>query len=328
MKILVTGGAGYIGAHCAKALHEAGHRSVVLDNLSTGHRDFVLWSPLVEGDVRDAGFLDRLFIAQRFDAVMHFAAHALVAESVANPGMYYDNNVHGTNVLLSAMVRAGIRLLVFSSSCAIYGEPEKIPITETAAKAPVNPYGMTKLICERMMDDFGISDGLRSVRLRYFNAAGADPEGMIGEDHSPETHAVPSAIMAAMGLTPEFVVFGRDYGTPDGSAVRDYIHVSDIAAAHVKAVEHLLKGGPTAAVNLGTGKGSSVREIIAMVSRISGREVPVRFGARRSGDPATLVADPALALKLLGWKPARSDLGAIVGDAWRWHNKGLKIRRH
>lgn len=319
MKILVTGGAGYVGAHCAKVLHDAGHESVVLDNLSTGHRDFVRWGRLIEGDVRDTGILDRLLVAERFDAVMHFAAHALVAESVANPGRYYDVNVHGTNVLLSAMVRAGIRLIVFSSSCAVYGEPEDLPITELSAKAPVNPYGMTKLVCERMMDDFGVSHGLRSVRLRYFNAAGADPGGLIGEDHAPETHAIPSAIMAAMGGT-EFTIFGTDYGTADGSAVRDYIHVSDIAAAHLKALEYLLEGGPTAAANLGTGKGTSVREIIAAVAHVSGREVPVRFAGRRSGDPATLVADPALARKLLGWTPARSDLSSIVGDAWRWHN--------
>lgn len=321
MNILVTGGAGYVGAHCAKALHEAGHKSVVLDNLSTGHREFVRWGPLIEGDVRDGGFLDRLLVAERFDAVMHFAAHALVAESVTNPGLYYDVNVHGTNVLLSAMVRAGIPSIVFSSSCAVYGEPEDLPITESTVKAPVNPYGMTKLVCERMMDDFGVSHGLRSVRLRYFNAAGADPGAMIGEDHSPETHAIPSAIMAAMGFRSEFVVFGTDYVTEDGSAVRDYIHVSDLAAAHIKALEYLLEGGPTVAANLGTGKGSSVREIIAAVNHVSGREVPVRFAGRRPGDPATLVADPALARKLFGWTPTRSGLNAIVGDAWHWHNR-------
>lgn len=321
MNILVTGGAGYVGAHCAKALHEAGHKSVVLDNLSTGHREFVRWGPLIEGDVRDGGVLDRLLVAERFDAVMHFAAHALVAESVTNPGLYYDVNVHGTNVLLSAMVRAGIPSIVFSSSCAVYGEPEDLPITELTVKAPVNPYGMTKLVCERMMDDFGVSHGLRSVRLRYFNAAGADPGAMIGEDHSPETHAIPSAIMAAMGFRSEFVVFGTDYVTEDGSAVRDYIHVSDLAAAHIKALEYLLEGGPTVAANLGTGKGSSVREIIAAVNHVSGREVPVRFAGRRSGDPATLVADPALARKLFGWTPTRSGLNTIVGDAWHWHNR-------
>lgn len=322
MNILVTGGAGYVGAHCAKALHEAGHKSVVLDNFSTGHREFVRWGPLIEGDVRDGGFLDRLLVAERFDAVMHFAAHALVAESVTNPGLYYDVNIHGTNVLLSAMVRAGIQSIVFSSSCAVYGEPEDLPITESTVKAPVNPYGMTKFVCERMMDDFGASHGLRSVRLRYFNAAGADPGGMIGEDHSPETHAIPSAIMAAMGLRSEFVVFGTDYVTEDGSAVRDYIHVSDLAAAHIKALEYLLEGGPTVAANLGTGKGSSVREIIAAVNHVSGREVPVRFAGRRQGDPATLVADPALARKLFGWTPTRSGLNTIVGDAWHWHNRG------
>jgi UDP-arabinose 4-epimerase len=322
-RILITGGAGYVGSHCAKALAAAGHEAIVLDNLLFGHREFVRWGRLVEGDIRDSAALDLLFSTSRIDAVIHFAALAYVGESVTAPGRYYDVNVHGTRVLLDAMVRAGIRVIVFSSSCAIYGEPGGVPIRESTQLSPINPYGFTKLVCERMMDDFGIAYGLRSARLRYFNAAGAEPTAEIGEDHNPETHLIPLVLDAASGLRSDVSVFGCDYPTPDGTALRDYIHVCDLARAHVLALQHLLDGGETIAVNLGSGYGASVRQVIGTVKSVTGREVSTRDLPRRPGDPAVLVADPTKARQVLGWAPEQSDLKKIVGDAWRWH-----INRH
>jgi UDP-arabinose 4-epimerase len=320
-RILITGGAGYVGSHCAKALAAAGYEGVVFDSLVFGHRELVRWGQLIEGDIRDGAALDAVFAAHRFDAVMHFAALAYVGESVTAPGRYYDVNVNGTRTLLDAMVRAGVRSIVFSSSCAIYGEPAMMPISERTVPNPINPYGFTKLVCERMMDDFGSAYGLKSARLRYFNAAGADPTAEIGEDHDPETHLIPLVLDAASGRRPDVTVFGTDYPTPDGTAVRDYVHVSDLARAHVLALEYLLDSGDIIAVNLGTGRGVSVRQVVDTVRRITGREIVARNASRRTGDPPTLVADPKKAGERLAWAPEHSDLDAIITDAWRWHKK-------
>jgi UDP-arabinose 4-epimerase len=319
--VLITGGAGYVGSHCAKALAEAGHTCIVFDNLLYGHREFVRWGDFIEGDIRSAASLDAIFATRRIDAVMHFAALAYVGESVVAPGRYYDVNVHGTQTLLDAMARAGVRPIVFSSSCAVYGEPERLPIGEDMPLNPINPYGFSKLVCERMMDDFQRAHGLRSARLRYFNAAGADPDAEIGEDHDPETHLIPLVLDAATGVRPAVQIFGTDYPTPDGTALRDYIHVSDLATAHVLACQHLLDGGASLVVNLGAGTGISVHEIIEMVRRVTGREVPWRDAPRRAGDPSTLVADARRAKEALGWVPVRSDLASIIADAWRWYGQ-------
>ena len=320
-RILITGGAGYVGSHCAKELAAAGHEGIVFDNLLFGHREFVRWGPLIESDIRDASALDAVFSAYRFDAVMHFAALAYVGESVTAPGRYYDVNVTGTRTLLDAMVRAGVPSIVFSASCAIYGEPARMPITENTEPNPINPYGFSKLVCERMMDDFGRAHGMKSARLRYFNAAGADPAAEIGEDHDPETHLIPLVLDAASGRRPGVTVFGTDYPTPDGTAVRHYVHVEDLACAHVMALQHLLDNGDTFAVNLGTGHGASVRQVVDMARRITGREVVARDAPRRAGDPPVLVADAKTASEVLSWAPQYSDLAAIIADAWRWHNK-------
>jgi UDP-arabinose 4-epimerase len=318
-RILITGGAGYVGSHCVKALAAAGHDCIVFDSLLFGHREFVRWGDLIEGDIRDSAALETVFAAHRIDAVMHFAALAYVGESVTAPGRYFDVNVNGTRVLLDAMVRAGVRFIVFSSSCAIYGEPDRVPIVESTRPAPINPYGFTKLVCERMMDDFGRAHGLKSARLRYFNAAGA--AGEIGEDHDPETHLIPLVLDAASGVRPAITVFGTDYSTPDGTALRDYIHVCDLAGAHVLALQHLLDGREPIAVNLGSGQAVSVHNVIAMARRVTGREVPVCEAPRRPGDPSVLVADTTKARELLGWSAVRSDLHSIIADAWRWHRK-------
>src|SRR6516165_8643618 len=304
-RVLITGGAGYVGSHCTKSLAAARHEGVVFDNLLFGHREFARWGPLIEGDIRDATALDAVFSAYRFDAVMHFAALAYVGESVTAPGRYYDVNVNGTRTLLDAMVRAGVTSIVFSSSCAIYGEPDVIPISERTLPNPINPYGFTKLVCEQMMDDFGLAHALKSVRLRYFNAAGADPTAEIGEDHDPETHLIPLVLDAASGKRADVTVFGTDYPTPDGTAVRDYVHVDDLARAHVLALQHLLNKGDTVAVNLGTGQGASVRQVIDTARRITGREIVARDASRRAGDPPILVADPKKAGELLAWVPQR-----------------------
>jgi UDP-glucose-4-epimerase GalE len=323
-RILITGGAGYVGSHCAKALAAAGHDGIVFDNLTFGHREFVRWGPLVEGDIRDAAALEALFSAHRFDAVMHFAALAYVGESVTVPGRYYDVNVNGTRVLLDAMARAEVPAIVFSSSCAIYGEPRQVPIVETTRPDPINPYGFTKLVCERMMDDFGRAYGLRSARLRYFNAAGAEPTGEIGEDHDPETHLIPLILDAALGRRPSVQIFGTDYQTPDGTAIRDYVHVCDLARAHDLALQHLLDGGDPIAVNLASGQGASVREVIETARTETGLEIDARETERRPGDPSILVAEAKRARELLGWSAERSDLATIISDAWRWHKERFR----
>jgi UDP-glucose-4-epimerase GalE len=326
-RILITGGAGYVGSHCAKTLATAGHEGIVFDSLLFGHREFVRWGKLIEGDIRDASALDAVFAAHQINAVMHFAALAYVGESVTAPGRYYDVNVHGTRVLLDAMMHAGVPLIVFSSSCAIYGKPEHMPICENAPLNPINPYGFTKLVCERMMDDFERGYGLKSVRLRYFNAAGADPTGEIGEHHEPETHLIPLILHTASGLRSTIQVFGTDYQTPDGTAIRDYVHVSDLARAHVLALQHLLDGGKTIAVNLASGRGSSVREVIETAGAVTGAKIDARKSPRRSGDPPILVAEAKRARELLGWSAERSDLATIIDDAWRWHNNRFPNRR-
>lgn len=318
-RILVTGGAGYIGSHCCKALAEAGFEPVVYDNLSTGHRSAVRWGRLIEGDMRDGAALAAAMRQVQPEAVMHFAALSLVGESAVHPERYYDVNVAGTLRLLDAMRAASVQRLVFSSTAAIYGEPDIVPIPETSPEQPVNTYGATKRACERMMADFNAAHGIRSVRLRYFNAAGADPAGEIGEDHDPETHLIPIVIAAALGRRPAVAIFGSDYATPDGTAIRDYIHVTDLAAAHLAALRYLLDGGASEALNLGTGRGASVEEVIARVEAVTGRSVPVRAAPRRVGDPPVLIADPRRAEALLGWRAGRG-LDAMVEDAWRWHS--------
>lgn len=322
MNILVAGGAGYVGSHTCKALAAGGFRPVVYDNLATGHRGFVRWGPLVEGDLLDRETLARAFAEHRPAAVLHFAAYASVGESVEDPAKYYRNNVVGSLNLMDAARSGGNAPLVFSSTCAVYGEPRTLPITEDAPLAPVNPYGRTKLAVERALCDYDGAYGLRSVRLRYFNACGCDPEGEVGESHDPETHLVPRAVLAAMGRLVELTLFGDDYPTPDGTPVRDYVHVCDLADAHVAAVRWLLDGGESLSANLGTGRGLSVREIVEAVERITGLEVPCKAAPRRPGDPPRLVADSTRAGRLLGFSPAHSDIDTIVHTAHAWLARG------
>lgn len=316
--ILVTGGAGYIGSHCCKALAADGYEPVVFDNLSMGHREAVRWGPLIEDDMRDGEALRDALRQVRPEAVLHLAALSQVGESVLDPGRYYAVNVGGTLNLLEAMRATEVNNLVFSSSCAVYGEPDIVPMKEDLPRRPINPYGATKHASERMMEDFDAAYGLRSVRLRYFNAAGADPAAEIGEWHEPETHLIPLVLDAALGRREAISIFGTDYPTPDGTAFRDYIHVMDLAEAHVAALRHLLAGGASTAVNLGTGQGASVRKIIRTVESVTGRNVPTVEGPRRVGDPPALVADPRRAEAVLGWR-AHADLTAMVEDAWCWH---------
>ncbi|MCA8904790.1 MAG: UDP-glucose 4-epimerase GalE [Hyphomonas sp.] len=317
--VFVTGGAGYVGAHCCKAFSEAGWNVVVYDNLSRGWRDFVKWGSLIVGDLLDEAALSRAISHTRPDAVAHFAALAYVGESVENPGMYYRNNVVGTLNLLGAMREHNVRNLVFSSTCATYGPPVRIPIDESHPQDPINPYGRTKLMAEWLLRDFDAAFNLRSVALRYFNAAGADPDGEIGERHEPETHVIPLALRGAGTDSYEFQVFGTDYDTPDGTAIRDYIHVCDLASAHLKALDHLQAGGESAAINLGTGTGTSVLEIRDAVEAVTGRKIRTKLCPRRQGDPSKLVARPDKALEMLGWRAERSDIRTIIEDAWTWH---------
>lgn len=318
--VLVTGGAGYVGSHACKALARAGHLPVTLDNLSEGHRGAVKWGPLVQGDVSDVALLRRTLREHGITAVMHFAAHAYVGESMRSPSRYFRNNVVNSLALLDAMVESRVRTLVFSSTCATYGLPQTLPIDETHPQNPVNPYGESKLFVERALHWYEHAYGLRAVALRYFNAAGADPEEDIGEEHEPETHLIPLAIRAALGQSP-MQVYGTGFPTEDGTAVRDYVHVADLATAHVLALDHLLAGRPSTALNLGTGRGHSVREVLRAVAQATGREVPVRDAPPRPGDPPILVADAARARAVLGWVPRYSDLDTIVQSAWRWHTR-------
>lgn len=325
--ILVTGGAGYIGSHVCKALARAGYRPVVLDNLSQGHAWAVKWGPLIVGDILDRDALDAVMTRFSPVAVLHFAAFASVAESTADPGKYYRNNVAGALSLIETMRAHDVGAMVLSSTCATYGVPETPLIGEDHPQRPINPYGASKLMVERMLLDFQAAHGLSSITLRYFNAAGADPEGEIGEDHDPETHLVPLVLDAAAGRRTSVTVHGDDYATADGTAVRDFVHVSDLAQAHVLALEALLLGRGSSAYNLGSGQGFSVREVIAAVRRLTGREVPVSTGPRRPGDPAHLVADATRARAELGWQPTASRLDTIVETAWAWHGKHHTLRR-
>lgn len=320
-RVLVTGGAGYVGSHACKALRDAGCLPIAFDNLTRGHRDLVRFGPLEEGDIRDRARLDGVFARHQPVAVMHFAALAYVGESVSNPTRYYDNNFSGALTLIDAARDAGIDKLVFSSTCATYGEPARQPISEDAAQAPINPYGRSKLMVELALRDVDHASAFRSVSLRYFNASGADPSGEIGERHEPETHLIPRVLMAAAGAIERIDVFGTDYPTPDGTAVRDYIHVCDLAEAHVAALRYLQNGGATTALNLGTGRGHSVREVIEAAARATGRAIPVANGPRRAGDPPVLVADASRAKATLGFDPRWRDLDAIVASAWAWYAK-------
>ncbi len=322
--VLVTGGAGYIGSHACKALAVSGYQPVVYDNLIYGHREFVRWGPLEEGDLADIERLREVFRHHQPEAVMHFAAFTYVGESVSDPGKYYRNNVVGSLNLLEAMRDFRVSSLVFSSTCATYGVPQIVPIPEDHAQNPINPYGASKLMMERMMADFSSAHGLSYLALRYFNAAGGDPDGEIGERHDPETHLIPLVLDAAMGKRPHVTVFGTDYPTPDGTCIRDYIHVTDLADAHVLALEYLRRERRSGALNLGNGAGYSVREVIAETERVTGTKVPVILGARREGDPPRLVGHALRAKSELGWNPRYADLTTIIRHAWKFRQKLYK----
>jgi UDP-glucose-4-epimerase GalE len=321
--ILVTGGAGYIGSHACKALAKAGYEPVAYDNLVYGHREAVRWGPLIEGDLGDRTLLAETIQRHKIAAVMHFAAFAYVGESVEKPEKYFHNNVVNSFGLMETMLATGVKQIVFSSTCATYGLPEVMPIREDTPQHPVNPYGETKLMIERALHWHGIAHGIRHVALRYFNAAGADPEGEIGEAHDPETHLIPLILDAASKRRAQIDVFGTDYPTPDGTAIRDYIHVQDLAEAHVLALRYLENGGASVALNLGTGEGHSVRATIEAAKRITGHPIPSRDTTRRAGDPPVLVADAAKARALLGWTPKLASLDRIIETAWSWHQKRL-----
>ncbi len=319
--ILVVGGAGYIGSHTCKVLRARGYNCIVYDNLSLGHRDFVKWGELVEGDIRDSAKVKETIETYKIDAVIHFAAFAYVGESVTDPAKYYENNIVGTLGLLNGMLGTSCKTIVFSSTCAVYGEPTDERISEQTPCAPVNPYGRTKLICEGILADFARAYGLKYTALRYFNACGDDPDGEVGEDRAIETHLIPRALMALQGHVDDFEVFGSDFPTPDGTAIRDYIHVMDLANAHILAVERLLDGGSNEIFNLGTGNGYSVGEVLNVISKITGRTMAAPKGGRRPGDPAKLVADARKAQDGLGFAPAYSDMETIIKTAWDWHVK-------
>jgi len=318
MRILVTGGAGYVGSHCLRYLLAAGHEVVVYDNLSRGHRGAVPGNLLVEGDLSDEARLTAVLRERKIEAVMHFAAFALVGESVEHPEMYYGNNVLGSFHLLEAMRNAGVRKIVFSSTTATYGTPEKMPIAEATPQKPINPYGFSKLVVERMLDDYAAAHGFGFAALRYFNAAGASADGQIGEDHTPESHLIPIVLQVALGQRQSISILGEDYPTPDGTCIRDYVHVDDLASAHLSALSRLDAARPIK-VNLGTGRGYSVRQVIDACRKITGHPIPAVVGPRRPGDPPELVADSRLARKLLEWSPQHETIETIVESAWKWH---------
>lgn len=322
MVVLVVGGAGYIGSHTARALKQAGHDVIVFDNLSTGYESLAAGFELIKADMLDASALAAAM--RRVDAIMHFAAHAYVGESVTNPRKYFRNNVEGGLSLLNAALEAGVKKIIFSSTCAVYGEPAKVPIEENTPRQPVNPYGVSKLFFEQALEAYDRAYEFRYASLRYFNAAGADESGEIGELHDPETHLIPLALRAAAGTGSELQVFGSDYPTPDGTCIRDYIHVNDLASAHVKALEHLAAGKGSFAVNVGTGSGYSVQEVISAVEEVTGKPVPHKVVPRRAGDPPRLVANPAKVQALLGWKATRG-LREDVATAWNWMQRRKTI---
>jgi UDP-glucose 4-epimerase len=322
--ILVVGGAGYIGSHMVAMLHDAGYRPIILDNLYSGHRDAVIAGDFIEGDLQDRDLLDRVLDSYKVVGVMHFAAHIEVAESVCNPSKYYRNNVVNTQNLLDAMVRFGVNAFIFSSTAAIFGEPQYVPIDEKHPKVPVNPYGRSKWMVEQLLEDYDRAYGLKACALRYFNAAGADPQGRLGERHNPESHLIPLVLQAASGRREAITVFGTDYSTPDGTCIRDYIHVADLCDAHLLAVKRLLEGGDSDRYNLGNGQGYSIREVIDAAARVTGRKIAVTHGKRRPGDPARLVADYGRARSKLGWNPCLVDLDTIIGHAWTWECKARR----
>ena len=322
MSILVCGGAGYIGSHTVHQLVEKGEDVVIVDNLQTGHMGAVNpKAKFYKGDIREAEVLDRIFTENKIDAVVHFAANSLVGESMTNPLKYFNNNVYGMQVLLEAMVRHGIDKIVFSSTAATYGEPERIPIMEDDRTEPTNPYGQSKLIMEKMMKWVSLANGIRYVSLRYFNAAGAIEDGSIGEDHSPETHLIPLILQVPLGKRDHITVFGEDYPTPDRTCLRDYIHVLDLADAHVLAIDYLRRGGESNIFNLGNGQGFSVKEMIEAAREATGLDIKVEIGERRAGDPAQLIASSEKARKVLGWQPKFTDVKAVIGTAWKWHQQ-------
>lgn len=324
MTILVTGGAGYIGSHSVLALQQAGYEVLILDNLVYGHQDLVekvLGTKLIVGDTGDRSLLRQIFADYKIDAVMHFAAYAYVGESVNNPAKYYRNNFVGTLTLLEAMLEAEVNNFVFSSTCATYGVPEYVPIEEQQPQNPINPYGASKLMVERTLQDFDRAYDFRSVCLRYFNAAGADPQGRLGEDHNPETHLIPLVLQTASGDRESISIFGTDYDTPDGSCIRDYIHVADLAQAHILALKYLLADGKTDVFNLGNGSGFSVKQVIETARQVTGKEITAQECDRRPGDPAILVGSGKKARDVFGWKPQYSDLNDIINHAWQWHQK-------
>jgi UDP-glucose 4-epimerase len=328
MKVLVTGGGGYIGSHCVLALLDRGYEVLVLDNFVYGHRDFltdILRVDWVEGDVTDRLVLDHIFRHHVIGAVFHFAAYAYVGESVKLPGKYYRNNVVGSLTLLEAMVEHRIPYFIFSSTCATYGIPQTIPIPEDHPQNPINPYGQSKLMVEQMLKDFDRAYNLRSVIFRYFNAAGADPQGRLGEDHHPETHLIPLVFYTALGRRSGMAIYGTDYPTPDGTCIRDYIHVMDLAEAHILGLEYLRAGQPSDVFNLGNGNGFSVRQVIETGQRVCGIPIPVTATDRRPGDPPILIGSSAKAQARLGWRPRYGDLEQIMADAWRWHQSRHRL---
>lgn len=321
MNILVAGGAGYIGAHMCKLLAQKGLTPIVIDNLSYGHKDFVQWGPLVEGDVANKDLVRKTIEQYKPSAVFHFSAFTYVGESVIDPKKYYQNNVVATINLLDSVVEMGVPHVVFSSTCATYGVPQTERLSESHPQTPINPYGSSKLMVERCLQDYGKAYGLKSVMLRYFNAAGADPDSAIGEDHNPETHLIPLILDTAMGRRKSITVFGDDYPTPDGTCIRDYIHVMDLGEAHLRALKYLQSGGETAAFNLGNGQGFSVKEMITKSEIITGHKIPITMGSRREGDPAVLVGDASKAKEILGWEPKYNRIDDIIQTAWAWHKK-------
>ncbi len=325
MNILITGGAGYIGSHTAKALHRAGHRPIVIDNLSTGHRWAVNWGPLIEGDVSHADLVRHVIQDYRVEAIIHFAASAEVAESVVNPHKYLSGNVRSTMGVLEAMRDTSVRNIIVSSTCAVYGSPDVLPITENTPQHPVNPYGESKRFVERALEWYGKAHDISWVALRYFNAAGADPDGEIGEEHDPESHVLPLAIKTALGEIPAFHIMGTNYATPDGTAIRDFVHVCDLADGHIRALGYLLSGGQSTAMNLGTGRGVSVKQLVHTVERVIGRPVQCKQSPRRPGDPPVLVASAKRAQDLLHWKPRFDCFDEIVKTAAAWHSARVPV---
>jgi UDP-glucose 4-epimerase len=326
MQVLVTGGAGYIGSHALKQLNKAGHSTVCIDNLAKGHQEFAADYPFYEGDIADTVLLSKIFARHKIDAVMHFAAFSLVGESVQKPLSYYKNNVASTLSLIETMCASGIDKFIYSSSAGVYGEPKEIPIKENAKTSPTNPYGMSKLMVEKILEDLDRSGKIKFVSLRYFNAAGAHPDATIGEDHNPETHLIPLVLDVALGRKESITVFGNDWPTKDGTCIRDYIHVCDLIDAHILSLDYLASGGKSDIFNLGNGLGYTVKEVIEGVASVTGKKIQTQMGPRRPGDPAVLVASSKKAINVLAWKPKFANLEQIISSAWLWHKKRFKVK--